>query len=35
MREQIYGGMFYMGTYDQIMQVGKLIVQRFSKVESS
>ena len=26
---QIYGGMFYMGTNNQIVQVGKLMVKRF------
>ena len=26
---QIFGGMFYMGTNDQIMQVGKLMVKSF------
>ena len=26
---KIYGGMFYMGTNDQIMQGGKLMVKRF------
>ena len=29
---QIYGGMFYMGTNDQIMQGGKLIVKRFQRL---
>ena len=28
---QIYGGMFYMGTNDQIMQGGKLPVKRFQR----
>ena len=28
---QIYGGMFYMGTNDQIMQRGKLMVKRFQR----
>ena len=29
---QIYGGMFYMGTNDQIMQRGKLMVKRFQRL---
>ena len=29
---QIYGGMFYIGTNDQIMQGGKLMVQRFQRL---
>ena len=29
--EQIYGRMFYMGTNDQIMQGGKLMVKRFQR----
>ena len=28
---QIYGGIFYMETNDQIMQMGKLIVKRFQR----
>ena len=28
---QIYGGMFYIGTNDQIMQGGKLMVKRFQR----
>ena len=28
---QIYGGMFYMGTNDQIMQGGKLFVKVFQR----
>ena len=28
---QIYGAMFYMGTNDQIMQGGKLMVKRFQR----
>ena len=29
---QIYGRMFYMGTNDQIMQGGKLMVKRFQRL---
>ena len=29
---QIFGGMFYMGTNDQIMEVGKLMVKRFQRL---
>ena len=29
---QIYGGTFYMGTNDQIMQGGELMVQRFERL---
>ena len=29
--EQIYGGMFYMGTNDQIIQWGTLMVKRFQR----
>ena len=29
--EQIYGGMFYMGTNDQSMQGEKLVVKRFQR----
>ena len=28
---QIFGGMFFMGTNDQIMQGGKLMVKRFQR----
>ena len=28
---QIYGGMFYMGTNDQIMQGGDLMIKRFQR----
>ena len=29
---QIFGGMFYMGTNAQIMEVGKLMVKRFQRL---